>query len=183
MTDTAKAPERIWMTAEDHGASWTGAFRSFRCSDLDHSNDDGPNPDYPEYVLATHCDELVAAAYLDAAKRVEKCWWGHHWILDGESVGPLELSMDISWRTPENAAAALAARDERLKAEGAKEAQAKIARLTEALKPFSDMAGEMFARNWDDSGPVIALDNPEQINRVYVTDFFAARKAIAGDTP
>ena len=66
MTDTANAPERIWMTAEDRGASWPGAFRAFRCSDLDHSNDDGPNPDYPEYVLATHCDELVAAAYLDA---------------------------------------------------------------------------------------------------------------------
>jgi len=80
----------------------------------------------PLYVLATHCDELVAAA----------------------------------------------------KAEGAREAQAKIARLIEALKPFSDMAGEMFARNWDDSGPVIALDNPKQINRVYVSDFFAARRAI-----
>lgn len=124
LTDTANAPERIWMTAEDHGASWPGAFRAFRCSDLDHSNDDGPNPDYPEYVLATHCDELVAAAYLDAAGVA----YGRSWD------NAVKL---IKARTPDNARAALTARDERMKAEGAREAQVEIKRLTEALKEIA----------------------------------------------
>ena len=56
------APERIWMTGEDHGASWSGSFRAFRCSSLDHSNDDGPNPDYPEYIRKDASDAGIAAA-------------------------------------------------------------------------------------------------------------------------
>ena len=55
------APERIWMTAEEHGASWSGSYRAFRCSTLDHSNDDGANPDYPEYILATTLAALPEA--------------------------------------------------------------------------------------------------------------------------
>ena len=118
MTDTANAPERIWMTAEDHGASWHGAFRAFRCSNLDHSNDDGPNPDYPEYVLATHCDELVEVA----------------------------------------------------RAEGALEAQAKIARLTEALDEKQD-GGKDFWMKW--------TQKRLEINRaMFLRD---AKMALAGD--
>lgn len=37
-------PDRIWVTQEDHGASWSGSFRAFRASDLDHGDD------YPEYI-------------------------------------------------------------------------------------------------------------------------------------
>ena len=51
--------------------------------------------------------------------------------------------------------------------------------LVEALEPFSIIAGEMFARNWNtDQPPVIALDNPEGGNRVTVSDFFQARAAL-----
>ncbi len=136
MTDTANAPERIWMTAEDRGASWPGAFRAFRCSDLDHSNDDGPNPDYPEYVLSTHCDELVAAAYVAAS---EKAWaiaveMELHAAIGSTTKAKAEaIEGAILSGTPDNARAALTAYGERMKAEGAREAQEKIARLTEAL--------------------------------------------------
>lgn len=56
------APKRIWMTHEDHGASWSGSYRAFRCSDLDHSSDDGPNPEYPEYILASEHAALIREA-------------------------------------------------------------------------------------------------------------------------
>ena len=144
MTDTANAPERIWMTAEDRGASWPGAFRAFRCSDLDHSNDDGPNPDYPEYVLATHCDELVAAAYLDAAQVLEDEIDLARIALP-QAVPVLRADIRaIKNRTPTKAMAALTAYGERMKAEGASEAQAKIARLTEALTYYNDQFCEGF---------------------------------------
>jgi len=50
--------------------------------------------------------------------------------------------------------------------------------LRAALEPFSDMAGELFARNWNASDVVIALDNPGDPHRVTVGDFFAARRAL-----
>jgi len=40
-----KAPEKLWMTAEEIG--WPGSFRSFRMSDLEH-----PEDEYPAYVRA-----------------------------------------------------------------------------------------------------------------------------------
>jgi len=64
------APERIWMTGEDHGASWSGSFRAFRCSSLDHSNDDGPNPDYPEYIRKDASDMAIAAARAEGVREV-----------------------------------------------------------------------------------------------------------------
>lgn len=44
-----------------------------------------------------------------------------------------------------------------------------------ALEPFSEIAGEMFARNWQAGRVVIALDCPEKSARVYFKDFIAAR--------
>lgn len=123
MTDTANAPERIW-TADTTGTCSVG----FNTPSLDYKN---------EYISRAHCDELVAAAYLDAAQRIEQCLWSQHWYIDGESVDPEDLSEDITSRTPDDARAALTAYGERMKAEGAREAQAKIARLTEALKEIS----------------------------------------------
>ena len=124
MTDTANAPERIWAF---HAGPMVGLFIG--------KKEVGTN--VAEYVLATHCDELVAAAYLDAGQRIEQCLWSQHWYLDGESVDPEDLSEDITSRTPDDARAARTAYGERMKAEGAREAQAKIARLTEALKEIS----------------------------------------------
>ncbi|WP_028955933.1 hypothetical protein [Sulfitobacter sp. 20_GPM-1509m] len=58
--------------------------------------------------------------------------------------------------------------------------QAVIDELVAALRPFSEIAGEMFARNWNiDQSPVLALDNPERENHVTVADFFQARAALA----
>lgn len=139
MTDTANAPERIW-TADTTGNCSVG----FNTPSLDYKN---------EYISRTHCDKLVAAAYLDAAQRIEQCLWSQHWYIDGESVDPEDLSEGITKRTPDDARAALTAYGERMKAEGASEAQAKIARLTEALKEIRDrhinpnngFAGEHYA--------------------------------------
>lgn len=67
-------------------------------------------------------------------------------------------------------ARAATARSEALEAENK--------RLREALLPFSRMAGEMFARNWNAKQIVTALDNPERENRVTAGDFFKARAAL-----
>lgn len=53
--------------------------------------------------------------------------------------------------------------------------KARIAELEAGLAPFSDMAGEMFARGWDVSRVAIALDNPNDPHRVTASDFFTAR--------
>ena len=59
------------------------------------------------------------------------------------------------------------------------EAQAKrIAELEAALEPFSNITGEMFARNWNQSDPVIALDSPGGAHRLLFGDFLAARAAL-----
>ena len=116
MTNTANAPDRIW-TADTTGNCSVG----FNTPSLDYKN---------EYISRTHCDELVAAAYLDAGWRIEQCLWSYHWYLDGESVDPEDLSRGIIKRTPDDARAALTAYGERMKADLA-EAQAKIARLKE----------------------------------------------------
>lgn len=127
MTNTANAPERdnmpdTIMAWPDFDGCITGAWSANQYSDERTR----------EYVLSTNCDELVAAAYLDAGWRIEQCLWSYHWYLDGESVDPEDLSEDITSRTPDDARAALTAYGERMKADLA-EAQAKIARLNEAL--------------------------------------------------
>ena len=66
--------------------------------------------------------------------------------------------------------AALTARDERMKAEGAKEAQAKIARLTEALDEKQD-GGKDFWMKWTQK-------RLESRNAMFLRD---AKLALAGD--
>lgn len=56
---------------------------------------------------------------------------------------------------------------------------ARCTELEAALKPFSDMAVEMFARGWDASNVALALDTPNDPHRVAAEDFFCARKALA----
>lgn len=60
----------------------------------------------------------------------------------------------------------------------AKALRARVADLEAALKPFSDIAGEMFARNWNKEQIVLALDTPERVNRLTFDDFLAARAAL-----
>ena len=175
MTDTAKAPERIWAF---HAGPMVGLFIG--------KKEVGTN--VAEYVLATHCDELVAAAKAEGAREEREKWRkSTRDTFDAmcamrdainEYIPMPSLESDLL-QGPENSVFCAAVAESVI--EGAREAQAKIARLKEAMRPFSDMAGEMFARNWDASRVVIVLDNPEQINRVYVTDFFAARRAIGAE--
>jgi hypothetical protein len=61
----------------------------------------------------------------------------------------------------------------------AEAAEARVEELQKALKPFSDMGGEMFARGWDASNVALALDNPNDAHRVTAGDFFRARAGIA----
>lgn len=51
------APDRIWVTQEDHGASLSGSFRVFRASNLDHGDN------YPQYIRADLVIKLLADAY------------------------------------------------------------------------------------------------------------------------
>lgn len=110
MTDTANAPERIW-TADTTGNCSVG----FNTPSLDYKN---------EYISRTHCDELVAAAYLDAARVPTSFLVGDP--LNGipfRSPMAHEVAGAIKDRTPDDARAALTAYGERMKAEGAREAQ------------------------------------------------------------
>lgn len=59
-------------------------------------------------------------------------------------------------------------------------AMAEIWRLRAALEPFSQMAGELFARNKNEDEILIALDNPDDPHRITVADFFEARRVLAG---
>ena len=120
MTDTANAPERIW-TADTTGNCSVG----FNTPSLDYKN---------EYISSTHCDELVAAAYLDAA-RVPTVFL----VGDPPNGIPFrspmahEVAEAIEDRTPDDAHAALTAYGERMKAEGAREAQLR------RLGPIADL--------------------------------------------
>jgi hypothetical protein len=130
MTDTANAPERIW-TADTTGNCSVG----FNTPSLEYKN---------EYISRTHCDELVAAAYLDAAQVLEDEIDLARIALP-QAVPVLRADIRaIKNRTPTKAMAALTAYGERMKAEGASEAQAKIARLTEALTYYNDQFCEGF---------------------------------------
>lgn len=57
--------------------------------------------------------------------------------------------------------------------------QGEVERLRAALHPFSEMAGEMFARNWERGQVAFALDNPGEPHRLVFDDFLAARAALA----
>ena len=108
------------------------------------------NPNVADYMehwegraikAETHCDELVAAAYVAAS---EKSWaiaveMELHAAIGSTTKAKAEaIEGAILSGTPDNARAALTAYGERMKAEGAREAQAKIARLTEALEFYAD---------------------------------------------
>lgn len=140
MTYTANAPERdnmpdTIMAWPDFDGCITGAWSANQYSDERAR----------EYISRAHCDELVAAAYLDAARVPTSFLVG-----DPPNGIPFrspmahEVAEAIKDRTPDDASATLTAFGERMKAEGAREAQAKIARLTEALAIAGPIALKVF---------------------------------------
>ena len=153
MTDTANAPEhskmrRMIYENRSHLAPqcvWLAYSEAAEGGDLCLEDEFLSEEDFadlqhkpPKYVLATHCDELVAAAYMDAAQVLEDEIDLARIALP-QAVPVLRADIRaIKNRTPTKAKVALTARDERMKAEGAREAQAKIARLTEALEFYAD---------------------------------------------
>ena len=50
--------------------------------------------------------------------------------------------------------------------------------LRSACAPFKDMAGEMFARNWNRDQVAIALDNPGDLHRLTFGDFIDLHAAL-----
>lgn len=126
-----------------------------------------------ERINATHCDELVAAAYVAAS---EKSWaiaveMELHAAIGSTTKAKAEaIEGAILSGTPDNARTALTAYGERMKAEGARDAQAKIARLTEALNEKQD-DGKNFWMKW--------TQKRLEINRaMFLRD---AKLALAGD--
>lgn len=56
--------------------------------------------------------------------------------------------------------------------------KAKTARLMEAATPFSEMAGEMFARNWNKDSVAISFVTPDGPIRLTFAHFLALRQAL-----
>ena len=171
MTDTANAPERIWAF---HAGPMVGLFIG--------KKEVGTN--VAEYVLATHCDELVAAAYLDARDSINEY---PRVAPEADEANAYDEQIEhcqgiIDARTPDNARAAMTARDERMKAEGAREAQAKIARLTEALKDAVEIVHKSYvlatmeAVNAGPASPIAASHDAWRAKCVRVEE--AARAAL-----
>lgn len=70
-----------------------------------------------------------------------------------------------------------------LRAQAAKD-KARIERLEAALRPFSVMAGEMFARNWNNSDVAISFVREGVPIRLTFSDFMAAHTALEdGELP
>ena len=160
MTDTTNAPERIWAF---HAGPMVGLFIG--------KKEVGTN--VSEYVLATHCDELVAAAYVAASEKARAIAveMELHAAIGSTTKAKAEaIEGAILSGAPYNARAALTAYGERMKSEGALEAQAKIARLTEALDEKQD-GGKDFWMKW--------TQKRLEINRaMFLRD---AKMALAGD--
>jgi len=76
MTDTANAPERIWAYPDYSDWSETGGW-------VDHKDGKPESAPLTEYVLATHCDELVAAARAEGAREAQ------------EKIARMEASLEI----------------------------------------------------------------------------------------
>ena len=142
MTDTANAPERYGATRVTKiRAAYNDLRQAIASGDLDAAQVAFDRYEaWSDYVLdarhATHCDELVAAAYVAAS---EKAWaiaveMELHAAIGSTTKAKAEaIEGAILSGTPDNARAALTSYGERMRAEGAREAQAKIARLAEAL--------------------------------------------------
>ena len=88
MADQNNAPEmpaRIWIISEDHDASWSGSFRRFIASNLDHG------PDYPMFIRADRAaPEGQVRGYTEIADIIDRnitdetVNGSHRLLLDGE---------------------------------------------------------------------------------------------------
>ena len=56
---------------------------------------------------------------------------------------------------------------------------ARIAALESALKPFSEFAGAVFARNFNSHDDIMELDSDGEYIALSAGDFFEARRALA----
>ena len=168
MTNTANAPERdnmpdTIMAWPDFDGCITGAWSANQYSDERAR----------EYISRAHCDELVAAAYLDAARVPTSFLVG-----DPPNGIPFrspmahEVAEAIKDRTPDDASATLTAFGERMKAEGAREAQAKIARLTNALEEIAD-------RHIPDQPAALDISEAEYVRRQHTELRRTARATLA----
>jgi len=104
--DMQDMPERIWVTHEDHGASWSGSYRVFRASDLDHGED------YPEYTRTDLCiTEAECQRRIDAAVLAEReaCAWTSQSFLVGDPKNGIPLRSTM----PSEISAAIRARGQK----------------------------------------------------------------------
>ena len=55
---------------------------------------------------------------------------------------------------------------------------ARVKALEEALRPFSELAGELFARNCNRGDVVVSFDKPSELHRLTFDDFLSARSVL-----
>lgn len=129
------APERIWIDdARTYSATFFSAGIPYVRADLFDA-------------LTAERDAalaLVAAAYEAAEEKAEE-YATKDFIDNGAAAtySATEAAEAIRTLTPADTLAAQAARDERMRAEGAREAEARIARLAAALKHLDRAATEV----------------------------------------
>jgi hypothetical protein len=130
---------------------------------------DRTSPDeYPDMALITReelADFIARSSAGTGANAVAEAARNFADLFIADSVDPPALTTEVD---PNE----LANRYEALSVALAHPLPAEVGRV---LRPFADMAGEMFSRGWDKTNVAIALDNPDDPHRVTASDFFAAR--------
>lgn len=156
------APGAYHGFCSDCGKTHTADKRAWRCLDCAEAKVNLTGP-------------MVAAAYEDVASWQE---------VEGYLLDELDQIPDaIRRRTPDYARAALDAVKSEAEREGYKrglrEAADREAHLLRVLDPFSKMAGELFARNYDAPDIVLSFETPEgETVSLDFADFLCVRDAI-----
>lgn len=65
--------------------------------------------------------------------------------------------------------------------DAARQALDDIDNLLVSVRPFMNMANELDRRDWPDDRIILTLDNPGNINRLYVAHFFNLRATVTGE--
>ena len=100
------------------------------------------------------------------------------------NIPPAEDRAIAAWnrRAPTPEAAALIKAEEALSPLAAMAAKdARIRELEKALLPFSEMAGELFAKNWNNDEIAMSVNRDGKCSKLLASAFFDARAVLQGE--